>query len=93
MAVSFASISGGALSWHGWGKLFKHLWHNLELLKHLWGILLAWLCHGCELFKHLLIGITYPAWLSAFQASLGHPILNGCQLFKHLWDILYPAWL
>jgi len=48
---------------------------------------LAWLQHGCELFKHLWN--TYPAWLSAFQASLD--ILHGCELFNHLWTV--PAWL
>jgi len=31
-------------------------------------------------------GTTYPAWLSAFQASLGHLILHGCELFGHLWN-------
>ena len=59
---------------------------------------------GCQLFKHLwgklswmavsfssISGTSYPAWLWAFQAALGEPILlwdilHGCALFKHLWD-------
>ena len=52
-------------------------------------------------------GAAYPAWLRAFQSSLGQPILHGCELFNHLWESLscmavsfssisgkgYPAWL
>ena len=51
-------------------------------------------------------GRVYPAWQSAFQASLEGSILHGSQLFKHLWKSLscmavsfssisgrvYPAW-
>ena len=50
--------------------------------------------HGCDIAVNCAIisGITYPAWLSAFQSSLGHPILHGCDLFKHLWNN-FPEWL
>ena len=51
-------------------------------------------------------GMVYPAWQSAFQASLEKSTLHGSQLFKHLWKCLscmavsfssisgrvYPAW-
>ena len=30
-------------------------------------------------------GRVYPAWQSAFQASLEESILHGSELFKHLW--------
>ena len=74
-----------------------------------WGIsgasYLAWLSHRFELFKHP--SNTYPAGLSAFQRSLGHPILHSCELFDQFWNNLscmvvsfstisgttYAAWL
>ena len=37
-------------------------------------------------------GRVYPAWQSAFQATLKGPILHGSELFKHLRNELYPAW-
>ena len=73
-------------------ELFKHLWkksilHGHELFKA---------CSG--LFKHLwkslscmalslsgISGRVYPAWQSAFQASLEESTLHGSKLFKHLW--------
>ena len=33
-------------------------------------------------------GTDFPAWKSAFQASLEESILHGSQLFKHLWKSL-----
>ena len=33
-------------------------------------------------------GRVYPAWQSAFQASLEESILHGSELFKHLWKSL-----
>ena len=54
-----------------------------------------------------MAGTAYPAWLSAFQSSLGQPIVHGSEPFKHLWVSLsrmavslsiisetgFPAWL
>ena len=116
MAVSFSSISGRVYpAWqsafqasleesilHG-SELFKHLWKSLSCMavnfsKHLWKSL------SCMAVSFSSIsGRVYPAWQSAFQASLEgsqpfqapleESILHGSELFKHLWDDLYPGWL
>jgi len=75
--------------------------HGCQLFRHPWGILFCMAVIGCELFKHLgnnlscmaasfsiISGTAYPAWVSAFQTSLGHPILHGRELFNRLWNNL-----
>ena len=81
----FTSISGRA---YPGSQLFKHLWKSLSCMaarfyKHLWKSL------SCMAVSFSIIsGRVYPAWQSAFQASLEKSILHGSELFKHLWDNL-----
>ena len=119
MAVSFSSISGRV--YPPWQSAFQaSLEESIQHGSRLFRISEESIQHGSELFNHLwkslscmaasfssISGRAYPAWQSAFQASLEKSILQGSELFKHLWNGLpcmavtfssisgrvYPAWL
>ena len=90
MAVSFSSISGRAYpawQWAYQASLEESILHGSQLLKHLWKSLS---CMAVRFYKHLwkslscmavsfssISGRVYPAWQSAFQASLEESFLHG----------------
>ena len=71
--------------------------HGCQLCKHPLGILSCMAVNFSTSLEDLscravsfsnISGTTYPAWLSAFQTSLGHRILHGWELCNHLWNNL-----
>ena len=85
---------GILLAWLSHGcELFKHPRNiypaRLRAFKHLWDILSCMALGSSTISGTIsnISGTPYPQWLSAFQASLGHPILHGRELYKHLWYI------
>ena len=64
----------------------------LRLSKHVWDSLS---CVAVSFWN--ISGASYPAWLSALQASLGQAILHGCELSQpsdsSVSDTSFPTWL